>query len=325
MSKVKYYYDPDTLSYRKIELKKSRRYRNIFLFILGSALFGFLGLIFLLNTNILNTPKELSLSREVKNYELRFELLNKKLEQIEQVLANIEDRDNNIYRLYFEANPIPEEQRRAGFGGVNRYKSLEGFNNSEMIIATTKRLDVIQKQMVIQSRSLDEITKLAEDKEKLLAAIPAIQPVNNENLTRMASGYGWRSDPFTKARKMHWGMDFTAPKGVPVYATGDGTVSRADNRASGYGKHIRIEHGYGYMSLYAHLSKYNVKKGQKVKRGDLIGFIGSTGRSEAPHLHYEVWKDGNRINPINFYYGSLTAEEFENMLKYANQENQSLD
>ncbi|NNK09944.1 MAG: M23 family metallopeptidase [Flavobacteriaceae bacterium] len=325
MSKVKYYYDPDTLSYRKIELKKSRRYRNIFLFILGSALFGFLGLIFLLNTNILNTPRELSLAREVKNYELRFELLNRKLGQIEEVLANIEDRDNNIYRLYFEANPIPEEQRRAGFGGVNRYKSLEGFNNSEMIIATTKRLDVIQKQMVIQSRSLDEITKLAEDKEKLLAAIPAIQPVNNENLTRMASGYGWRSDPFTKARKMHWGMDFTAPKGVPIYATGDGTVTRADNRASGYGKHIRVEHGYGYMSLYAHLSNYNVKRGQKVKRGDLIGFIGSTGRSEAPHLHYEVWKDGDRINPINFYYGSLTAEEFENMLKYANQENQSLD
>jgi len=325
MSKVKYYYDPDTLSYRKIELKKSRRYRNLSLFILGSALFGFLGLILLLNTNILNTPRELSLAREVKNYELRFELLNKKMQQIEEVLANIEDRDNNIYRLYFEANPIPEEQRRAGFGGINRYKSLEGFNNSEMISATTKRLDVIQKQMVIQSRSLDEITKLAEDKEKLLAAIPAIQPVNNEDLTRMASGFGWRSDPFTKARKMHWGMDFTAAKGVPIYATGDGTVTRADNNASGYGKHIRIDHGYGYMSLYAHLSNFNVKRRQKVKRGDLIGFIGSTGRSEAPHLHYEVWKDDQRINPINFYYGSLTAEEFENMLKFANQENQSLD
>jgi murein DD-endopeptidase MepM/ murein hydrolase activator NlpD len=325
MSKVKYYYDPDTLSYRKIEPKKSRRYRNLSIFILGSALFGFLGLVFLLNTNILNTPKELSLQREVKNYELQFGLLDRKLQQIEQVLGNIEDRDNNIYRLYFEANPIPEEQRRAGFGGINRYKSLEGFNNSEMIIATTKRLDVIQKQMVIQSRSLDEITKLAEEKEKLLAAIPAIQPVNNEELTRMASGYGWRSDPFTKARKMHWGMDFTAPKGIPIYATGDGKVSRADNNASGYGKHIRIEHGYGYMSLYAHLSKYNVKRGQKIKRGDLIGFVGSTGRSEAPHLHYEVWKDDKRINPINFYYGSLSAEEFENMLKYATQENQSLD
>lgn len=325
MSKVKYYYDPDTLSYRKIEPKKSKRYRNIFLFILGAMLFGFIGLIFLMNTDLLNTPQELSLQREVKNYELQVELLNRKMEQVEQVLSNIEERDNNIYRLYFEANPIPEEQRRAGFGGVNRYKSLEGFNNSDMIIATTKRLDIIQKQMVIQSKSLDEITKLAEEKEKLLAAIPAIQPIKNEELTRMASGYGWRSDPFTKARKMHWGMDFTAQRGTPIYASGDGVVKRADNSASGYGKHIRIDHGYGYMTLYAHLSKYNVKKGQKVKRGDLIGFVGSTGRSEAPHLHYEVWKDEERINPINFYYGSLTAEEFENMLKFANQENQSLD
>ena len=247
------------------------------------------------------------------------------MDQIEQVLTNMEDRDNNIYRLYFEANPIPEEQRRAGFGGVNRYKSLEGFNNSEIIINATKRLDIIQKQMVIQSKSLDEIAKLAEEKEKLLASIPAIQPVRNEDLTRMASGFGWRSDPFTKARKMHWGMDFTAPRGVPIYAPGDGKVIRADNKSSGYGKHIRVDHGYGYMSLYAHLSRYNVSVGQKVKRGDLIGFVGNTGRSQAPHLHYEVWKDGERINPINFYYGSLTAEEFENMLKFANQENQSLD
>ncbi len=325
MSKVKYYYDPDTLSYRKIEPEKSKRYRYITFFFLGSFLFGLLGLILLLNTNIINTPRELSLQREVKNYELQFELLNKKMEQIEDVLANIEDRDNNIYRLYFEANPIPEEQRRAGFGGINRYKSLEGFNNSEMVIATTQRLDIIKKQMAIQSKSLDEITKLAEEKEKLLVSIPAIQPLNNEDLTRMASGYGWRSDPFTKARKMHYGMDFTAPKGTPIYASGDGKVTRADNNSSGYGKHIRIDHGYGYLSLYGHLSQYNVKRGQKVKRGDLIGFVGSTGRSEAPHLHYEVWKDDARINPINFYYGSLSPEEFENMLKFANQENQSLD
>ncbi|SMC46498.1 M23 family metallopeptidase [Cellulophaga tyrosinoxydans] len=325
MSKVKYYYDPDTLSYRKIEPKKSRKYRNISLFLLGSFLFGLLGLTILLNTSFINTPKELSLQRDVRNYELQFELLNKKMEQVEQVLANIEDRDNNIYRLYFEANPIPNEQRKAGFGGVNRYKSLEGFNNSEMIIATTKRMDIIQKEMVVQSKSLDEITKLAAEKEKLLAAIPAIQPISNEDLTRMASGYGWRSDPFTKARKMHWGMDFTSPKGTPIYATGDGKVTRADSNSSGYGNHIRIDHGFGYVSLYAHLSKYNVTAGRMVKRGDLIGFVGSTGRSEAPHLHYEIFKDGERINPINFYYGSLTAEEFENMLKTASQENQSLD
>jgi len=325
MSKVKYYYDPDTLSYRKIEPKKSRKYRNMFLFFLASVFFGSFGLILLLNTTLVNTPKELSLQREMKNYELQFELLDKKMQQIEQVLTNIEDRDNNIYRLYFEANPIPEEQRRAGFGGVNRYKSLEGYNNSEMIISSTQRLDIIQKQLVIQSKSLDEITKLAEEKEKLLAAIPAIQPINNDDLTRMASGFGWRSDPFTKARKMHWGMDFTAPRGTPIYASGDGEIARADNSASGFGKHVRIDHGYGYLTIYAHLSQYNVKKGQNVKRGDLIGFVGSTGRSQAPHLHYEVWKDEIRIDPINFYYGSLSAKEFENMLIYAKQENQSLD
>ncbi len=325
MSKVKYYYDPDTLSYRKIEPKKSKRYRNIFFFVLGAALFGFLGLLFLMNTNLVNTPKELSLQREVQNYELQFEILDKKMEQMEQVLANIEDRDNNIYRLYFEANPIPEEQRRAGFGGINRYKFLEGFNNSEIVIDATKRLDIIQKQMVIQSKSLDEIAILAEEKEKFLEAIPAIQPVRNEDLKRMASGFGWRTDPFLKTRKKHWGMDFTAPRGTPIYASGNGKVIRADNNSSGFGKHIRIDHGYGYVSLYAHLSKYNVTKGQKVKRGDLIGFVGNTGRSEAPHLHYEVRKDKERINPINFYYGSLSPIEFENMLKYANQENQSLD
>ena len=325
MRKVKYYYDPETLSYRKIEPRKGRKLRNVFLFLTASMLFGFIGMFILLNTNFLNTPRELAQARELKQYEIQYELLNKKLAQIEEVLHNIEDRDNNLYRLYFEANPIPEEQRKAGFGGINRYKSLEGYNNSEMIISTTKRLEILQKQLVVQSKSLDEITRLAADKEKLLAAIPAIQPILSKDLTRMASGYGWRSDPFTKARKFHYGMDFTAPRGTPIYATGDGVVERADNTAAGYGEHIRINHGYGYVSLYAHLSRYNVRKGQRVKRGDLIGFVGSTGRSEAPHLHYEVFKDDERINPINFYYGSLTAAEFEEMLRNAAQENQSLD
>jgi murein DD-endopeptidase MepM/ murein hydrolase activator NlpD len=241
------------------------------------------------------------------------------------VLEELQERDNNLYRVYFEANPIPEEQRKAGFGGTNRYKSKEGYDNSKLIIESHKRLDILTKQIVVQSKSLDEITKLAEEKEKLLEAIPAIQPVKNEDLTHMASGYGYRTDPFTKARKKHWGMDFTAPRGTPIYASGNGVVSRADNSASGYGNHIRIDHGFGYESLYAHLYKYNVRKGQKIKRGDLIGFVGSTGRSEAPHLHYEIFKDGDRINPINFYYGNLTAEEFAELLKISQQENQSLD
>ncbi len=325
MSKVKYYYDPDTLSYRQIEPSKSNKVKNFILFLIASGLFAALLVFLLLGVGVINTPKEISLQRELERAELQYGILNKKLGQMERVLANIQDRDNNLYRVYFEANPIPDEQRKAGFGGINRYRNLEGLDNSKMIIDATRRLEILQKQLVIQSRSLDQIQKLATDKEALLEAIPAIQPVRNEDLTRMASGYGWRSDPFTKARKFHYGMDFTAPRGTPVYASGDGVVRRADNGASGYGKHIRIDHGYGYISLYAHLSKYNVKKGQMVKRGDLIGFVGSTGRSQAPHLHYEVFKDSERINPINFYYGSLTAEEFNAMLQVANQENQSLD
>ena len=323
MSKVKYYYDSETLSYRKIERKKRRTLKYISLFVLASALFGFL-FVFIASQYI-ESPREKALKREIANMELQFELLNKKMNEAEAVLENIAQRDNTLYRMYFETNPIPDEQRKAGFGGVNRYKNLEGFDNSQLISESHKKLDILQKQIVVQSKSLDEITKLAEDKEKLLASIPAIQPVKNEDLTRMASGYGMRSDPFTKARKMHWGMDFTAPRGTPVYASGDGIVTRADSNSSGYGKHIRIDHGYGYISLYAHLYKYNVRKNQRVKRGDLIGFVGNSGRSEAPHLHYEIFKDGQRINPINFYYGNLSPEEFNDLLEKASIENQSLD
>ncbi len=323
MSKVKYYYDAESLSYKKIRRKKRNTVKYASVFLLGSALFGFL-FVFIASQYI-ESPKERALKRELQNAQLQFELLNKKMKEAETVLANIAERDNNIYRVYFEANPIPEEQRKAGFGGINRYKEFEGFDNSKLIKESNKRLDILQKQLVVQSKSLDEIAKLAEDKEKLLAAIPAIQPVSNKDLTRMASGFGFRSDPFTKIRKMHWGMDFTSPRGTPIYASGDGIVERADNLASGYGNHIRINHGYGYVSLYAHLFKYNVRKNQKVKRGDLIGFVGSTGRSEAPHLHYEIIKDGEKINPINFYYGSLSAEEFNKLLEHASLENQSFD
>jgi murein DD-endopeptidase MepM/ murein hydrolase activator NlpD len=325
MSKVKYYYDSETLSYRKIETKKGRKIGIFFLTLLGTLLSGFLLLVIYLNIPYIETPREKALNRELANMEFQYDLINRKMEQAENVLEDLANRDNNLYRVYFEANPIPDEQRKAGFGGVNRYKDLEGFDNSKLIINSSKRLDVLTKQIVVQSRSLDEITILAEEKEKLLEAIPAIQPVNNEDLTRMASGFGYRTDPFTKARKFHWGMDFTAPRGTPVYASGNGVVKRADNSASGYGRHIRIDHGFGYESLYAHLYKYNVRRGQKVKRGDLIGFIGSTGRSEAPHLHYEIFKDKARINPINFYYGNLTPEEFADLLKKSELENQSLD
>jgi murein DD-endopeptidase MepM/ murein hydrolase activator NlpD len=249
MSKVKYYYDPETLSYRPIGVTNKNRISNFVLFILSSFLLGLFSLLILLNSDWINTPAEIAQKRLIQNYELQFDILNKKLTQIESVVDNIEERDNNLYRVYFEASPIPEAQRRAGFGGVNRYKDLEGYDNSELIINTSKRLDILSKQTVVQSRSLDEIERLASNKAALLEAIPSIQPIKNKDLTRMASGYGYRNDPFTKKRRFHWGMDFTAKKGVPVYATGNGVVKRADNRASGYGNHIRIDHGFGYVSL----------------------------------------------------------------------------
>ena len=323
MAKVKYYYDSETLSYRKVESRKRDKFKKMTVFLLAAVMLGALMVLGLYQ--FIEPPKQKVLQRELENMKLHYELLDKKMREAENVLNGIQKRDNNIYRTYFEANPIPEEQRKAGFGGVNRYKSLEGFNNSDMIIDASKNLDVLSKQLYVQSKSLDEIIDLAMDKEKMLASLPAIQPVSKEDLTRMASGYGWRSDPFTKARKMHKGMDFTSPKGTPIYATGNGKVIRADNRASGFGKHIRIDHGFGYITLYAHLSKYNVKKGQNVKRGDLIGYVGSTGRSKAPHLHYEVHYNKNAVNPINFYYGDLSPEEFKEMLKMASQEGQSYD
>lgn len=323
MAKVKYYYDSETLSYRKIKRKKTTTFKFAIMFLLASSLFAVLFMS--ISGHFIESPKERQLARELQNLQLQYELLNKRMDDAIAALENVEERDNAVYRLYFEANPIPDEQRRAGFGGVNRYKKFEGFDNSQLIAESNKRLDILEKAIVVQSKSLDEITKLAEDKEKFLQAIPAIQPVTNEDLTRMASGYGYRTDPFTKVRKFHYGMDFTAPRGTPVYASGDGIVKRADNSSSGYGNHIRIDHGYGYISLYAHLYKYNVRVNQKVKRGDVIAFVGSTGRSEAPHLHYEVFKDNERINPINFYYGNLSADEFNKLLQKASLENQSLD
>lgn len=323
MAKVKYYYDSDTLSYRKIETNKGYISKMAILIAFSALLVMFLG--FILLSQFLKTPEQLAQERELENLKLNYELLNKRLNESSQILTQLQERDNTIYRTFFEANPIPNEQRTAGFGGVNRYQFLDGFENSEMIKLATKKIDVLSKQMAVQSKSLDEIVALAKAKETMLASIPAIQPVSNEHLSRMASGYGWRNDPFTKARKFHKGMDFTAPKGTPIYASGDGVVIRADGRAVGYGKHVRIDHGFGYVTLYGHMTKYVVRRRQKVKRGDLIGYVGSTGRSKAPHLHYEVRKNGRHINPINFYYGSLTPEEFDAMLKMAQLEGQSYD
>lgn len=325
MSKNKYYFDKDNLEFVPIKRTNLNKLYNLILFLISSIIFAGFITVLLLNTEFINTPQELVQSREIRNYDLQMKVLNKKLDQVESTLANIEKRDNNLYRVYFEASPIPEDQRRAGFGGVNRYGYLEGFESSDIIVNTTERLDILTKELVIQSKSLDEIELLAKNKESLLSSIPSIQPVSSSDLKRMASGYGYRIDPFTKKRTMHWGMDFSAITGTPIYATGDGRISRADARAVGFGNHVRIDHGFGYVSIYAHMDKIIVRRGNRVKRGDLIGYVGNTGRSVAPHLHYEIVKDSRKINPINFYSGSLSPIEFEELVNQASQENQSLD
>lgn len=322
--KVKYYFDPESLAYRKIKTKKSKKFAYVALFVLASALFGFLCFVLFMNVPFLETPRDKIQGREIETMKLNYSILSKEIDQLNDAMAALEDRDDNLYRTYFNSSPIPVEKRNEGIA-KKRYKELEGFNNSDLVINTMKKVDVLKKRLSIQSKSLDDVLKLAKAKDKLLSAIPAIQPVKNEDLKRMASGFGYRSDPFTKARKMHQGMDFTAATGTPIYATGDGVVKNADNSLSGYGNHIEITHGFGYLTLYAHLSKYNVRSGQRVKRGDVIGFVGSTGRSQAAHLHYEVHKDGQPVNPINFYYGNISADEYVVISKLANQENQSLD
>lgn len=323
MAKVKYYYDPKTLSYRKIEKGTRHRLRNSAIFIASAAM---LGLVFyLVGDNFIDSPKEKRLKRELDNMKIQYDLLDERMDQVSTVLEALQKRDDDIYRVVFEAEPIPNSIRKAGFGGANRYKKLEGFDNSDLVIETAKRMDQITKQVYVQSRSFDEIVKLAEDKSKLLAAIPAIQPVANDDLKRVASGYGYRVDPFTKARKFHYGMDFSADIGTPVYATGNARVYRADDRASGFGNHIELDHGFGYHTIYAHLSAYNVRTGQEVKRGEIIGYVGNTGRSSGPHLHYEVWLNGEKMNPVNYYYGDLTPEEFNTVIQMASQPNQSFD
>ena len=323
MAKVKYYYDTKTLSYKRIELSRANKIKNLFYFLIGSAFTGLVMVIIFFQ--FFDSPKEKVLNREIKQLSSQYEVVQDKLQQVELVLDDIQERDDNIYRVIFEADPIPKSIRKAGYGGVNRYQDLSGYNNTELIISTAKKIDQITKQLYIQSKSFDNIIELAKNKADMLASMPAIQPVSNKDLSRMASGYGYRIHPIYKTKKFHAGMDFSAKTGTPIYATGDGKISKVRKSRRGYGNHVIIDHGFGYKTLYAHMSKYIVKRGQKVNRGDVIGYVGSSGTSVAPHLHYEVHKDGKKINPINFYYNDLTPDQYEKILELSSQSNQSFD
>jgi murein DD-endopeptidase MepM/ murein hydrolase activator NlpD len=323
MSKIKYKFNTKSLTYEKVTIPMRKRIWQALSYLATGLVFATITI--MIAYKYLDSPKEKQLQREISELTLQYELLNKRMGEVSQVLDDISERDNNIYRTIFEAEPIPASIRKAGFGGVDRYKELQGYTNSDLMVETSKRLDRVSKQLYIQSKSFDEVVKLVKGKAQLLASIPAIQPIANEDLRHQPSGFGWRTHPIYKTPEFHPGMDFSAPQGTEIRATGDGVVLRADNGAQGYGNHVVINHGYGYETLYGHMIKFVVHVGQQIKRGQLIGYVGSTGLSTAPHVHYEVHKNGQIVNPINFYYNDLTPEQYQKMIELSEQSSQSFD
>lgn len=323
MSKSKYKFNHETLSFIKVRPSLKQKLIRGLTYLMATIVITIA--YYSIYTSFFDTPKERGLKREREELILQFEMLNGKYSQVESVLKDIQQRDENIYRTIFEAEPIPSSIRSAGIGGADRYSELEGLSNSEIVIEATKKLDRLAKQIYIQTKSFDEIIDLAKNKEVMTRSIPAIQPISNKDLTRVASPFGVRIHPYYKVLKMHTGMDFTASTGTEVYATGDGVIVDVDHSKRGYGNTIIIDHGFGYKTLYAHLSEILVRPGKSVKRGEVIGLVGSTGMSLAPHLHYEVRKQDDPINPINFYFNDLTPEQYDRIIVLAANSGQSLD
>lgn len=323
MKKAKYYYNKHSLRYEKITDSVSKRMFKLLGFLTTSFVFSVI--ILIISSYYFDSPEEKELKRELSKMKLEYEIIDKRLAQMNEVLNSLEERDDNIYRVVFEAEPISKSVRTAGYGGVNKYRDLKNFENGELMADVASKLDRLGKQLYVQSKSYDEITDLIKNKEEMLASIPAIQPISNKNLTRFASGFGYRIHPIYKTRKMHYGVDFTSPTGTDIYCTGNGVVSKVSRSRRGFGNHVIVDHGFGYETVYGHMSEINVKLGQKVNRGDILGKVGNTGTSTAPHLHYEVHKNGNRINPINFFYNDLKPDEYELMIEIASTNNQSFD
>jgi len=323
----KYKYNPNTLSYDKVELSVFDRIFKIASYLVASIV---LGVVIIGITSIFyDTPKEKGLKRELAHITIKYDILNERVSSLNNIVLDMQYRDDNIYRVIFETQPLARSVREAGFGGAARYSDLAGYDNSHMIIETTKKIDKLQKQVVIQSKSYDEVFKMALNKADMLASLPAIQPISNKDLSRISSGYGRRIHPIYKTWHLHTGIDFVAPTGTEIYATGKGVVKSIEKvkhgKGRGYGNHIVVDHAYNYKTLYAHLSVISVKPGQKVNRGDIIGYVGNTGTSTAPHLHYEVIKSNNKIDPINYFFNDLTPEEYEKVIELASRANQSFD
>jgi hypothetical protein len=323
MKKEKYIFNSQTLKYEKAVVGWGKRLLNVFMFVCASLVFSLI--ISTVVYNFFDSPKEKILRTELNGMKDQYEILEKETARLSAVLDGLQYRDGNIYRVLFESDPIPGSVWEAGSGGVNKYKHLEKYDNSELMIDISKKVDKLKRQMAIQSKSYDEIATLIKGKEQMLASIPSIQPVKNRDLEHIASGFGMRIDPVYKVPKFHAGLDFTAPVGTEIYATGDGVVELVEFNYGGYGNQVIINHGYGYKTRYGHMSRTKAKRGQKVKRGEVIGYVGSTGKSTGPHLHYEVLKSNDAVNPIYFFYNDVTDAMFAKIVERSQNSGQTLD
>lgn len=323
MARIKYYYDTETCRYERVKTSKTDVVVNMLGF-LSTTLVLASGLV-IGYVNYFPSDQEQVLKKENDELLLKYQVVNKELAEVGNMISVLQERDDNIYRVIFEAAPLPSEIRKGGTGGTEKYKDLlaEKLTREDLILGTLQKIDQIKKQMYIQTKSYDDLVALSKKKSEMVSSIPAIQPISNKDLRRFASGFGYRTHPILKVSRMHSGCDFAAPTGTPVFSTGDGKVITAE-RSSGYGNEIEVDHGYGYVTKYAHLSAFGVRVGQKVKRGQEIGKVGNTGLSVAPHLHYEVLHNGNKVNPVNYFFNDLSPQEYDKMLEMADTENQSL-
>lgn len=322
MRKVYYEYNPKTRTYDRIYPTLRQRALSIArrLFVgmgLGAGSFIILLLIF-------GSPSEKELRIENSRLLAQYNVLSRRLDDALDIMQGIQQRDDNLYRVVFMAEPVSDAIRNAGYGGTNRYEHLMGMANAELVINNTQKLDLLRRKLYVQSKSFDEVVELCKSNDEMLLCIPAIQPVSNKDLKKTASGFGMRIDPIYKTPKFHSGMDFSASQGTPVYATGNGTVIRA-GWETGYGNTIEVNHGFGYVTRYAHLKEIKARKGKKVVRGEVIGTVGNTGKSTGPHLHYEVYVKGKVANPINYYFMDLNAEDYEKMIEMANNHGKVFD
>ena len=324
MAKQKrYIFNQLTQDFEVLETSKSRTFMRILLISLSVLGIAFLFAILLFT--FIKSPKEKAQARELEYMKLKYEILNDRLDDLEALMTDMEQRDNNLYRMMFEADPIPSQVRRSGFSDADRYADLYGYMNSDLVVSAARKLDVISSQLYNQSVSYDSLFMMARNKSDMLAHIPAIFPLKETEVKYISSYFGYRPDPIYKIEKFHSGMDFTAALGTEAYATGDGVVYDVERNEWGYGNMVILDHGYGYKTRYAHLMKPAVRKGQKVKRGQVIGYIGATGKATGVHLHYEVLKNDDQIDPINFFYQDLTPDEYDQILEQSTLPTQTMD